>query len=81
MGLYGFVLRFLTWVPSGRDDLGSGGALMLRRMRLAGLFAFLMVPAVTGTSLAAPITPTPIFGGSTDQILPDANASFIGWSI
>jgi hypothetical protein len=53
---------------------------MLRRMWLVGLFAFLMVPAVTGTSLAAPITPTPIFGGSTDQILPDANASFIGWS-
>jgi hypothetical protein len=53
---------------------------MLRRMWLAGLFAFLLVAAVTGTSLAAPITPTPILGGSTDQILPDANASFIGWT-
>jgi hypothetical protein len=53
---------------------------MLRRMWLVGFFAFLLVPAVTGTSLAAPITPTPILGGSTDQILPDANASFIGWS-
>jgi len=53
---------------------------MARRMWLVGLVAFLTVPAVTGTSLAAPITPTPIFGGRTDQILPGANASFIGWT-
>jgi hypothetical protein len=53
---------------------------MFRRMRLVGLVAFLTVPVVTGTALAAPITPTPILGGPTDQILPDVNASFIGWS-
>jgi hypothetical protein len=60
-------------------QLGEEG-LMLRRMCLVGLVAFLTVPAVTGTSLAAPITPTLILGGPTDQILPDANASFIGWT-
>lgn len=53
---------------------------MFRRAWLAGVVAFLMGPAMTGTSLAAPITPTLIFGGPTDQIFPDANASFIGWT-
>ena len=52
----------------------------MRRMCLVGLVAFLTFPAVTGTSLAAPITPRLILGGPTDQILPDANASFIGWT-
>jgi hypothetical protein len=56
------------------------GALMFRRTWLVGLVAFLTVPAMTGTSLAAPITPTLILGGPTDQIFPGANASFIGWT-
>lgn len=53
---------------------------MLRRIWVVGFAVSLTVLAVTGTSLAAPITPVQIFGGQTDQILPGANASFIGWT-
>lgn len=53
---------------------------MFRRTWLVGFVACLTGVALTGTSLAAPITPTLIFAGPTDQIFPDANASFIGWT-
>jgi len=53
---------------------------MLRRTWLVGFVVLLTLLGVTGTSQAAPLTPTLILGGSTDQILPDANASFIGWT-
>jgi hypothetical protein len=52
---------------------------MLRRTWLVGFVVFLTFLGMTGPSQAA-LTPTPILGGSTDQILPDANGSFIGWT-
>src|SRR6266540_1527337 len=70
----------LDGVPSRWNHRVLAEAPMLRRTWLVGFVVFLTLLGVTGTSQAAPLTPTLILGGSTDQILPDANASFIGWT-